>query len=126
MVLKNIKIGGFLTFEMSKKEYTDFLKNTKKDYFIILNNSKKFGCYLEIKDKNIKKIGACLVYVFFPDKKKINFKLANLTFTKKKNKIELLSSKSELLKYILLKIDYIDYDLDSNPSNRPEGVFKFR
>jgi len=123
---RNVKLGGFLTLQMNKEEHSAFLKNKKKDYFITLDEDKKFSCYLEIEGKSTTKISTCLVYVIYLEKNNINFKVAKLTFSKKISKKELLSEKQELLRFILLKIDFIDYDLDSNSSNRPDGVFKFR
>jgi len=124
VVKKNIKLSGFSNFEMTKPEYNEFIKNTKKDYFITLDNTEKFSCYLEVDDKNLKKINTCLVYVFYLEKKKICFKLSKLTLGKSVNKKELLAKKAELLKFILLKIDFIDYDFDLF-ADRPYGIFKF-
>ena len=121
-VKANIKLNRFSNFEMTKSEYSVFMKNTKKDYFITLDKDKIFSCYLEIQDKDLKLIKNCLIYIFYVEKNKIRFKFAKLTFSKPTNKIELQKKKKELLKYILLKIDFLDCYSDLF-SDRPFGIY---
>lgn len=105
-------ITGFSKFEISLKEYKDFLKKADSDFFIKIIDSKELLFFLEIENSDFKKIESCLVYIFYILKKKITFKITRLIFSEKISKSFILKNKSKIKNYVFLKVDDPKYDLD--------------
>jgi len=112
MAKKNFKISGFSRFEKNDKKYNKFLEKTKKeDIYITLKDTKKIQIFLEIQEKDVKKIKNTVAYIFYVNNKELNFKITEVTFVKETTKQEILKEKKEINNEILLKIDRIEYSL---------------
>lgn len=104
---KEVTIKGFTRYEISDKEFEKFIKETKKDYYVVLKNTKDMKIFLEIQDKDLKKIKNTICYVFYNIQKTINFKTTDVIFKKETTKQEIIKIKQEIVKEILNKIDDI-------------------
>lgn len=107
-------LSGFSKFEITKKKYEKFIKETKKEYYITLKKTKTIEIYLEIEDNDIKKIRNVLVYYFYRIKNKIEFKMARIEYFKVKRKEDILKNKKNILENILKKVNHVEYNIDSD------------
>jgi hypothetical protein len=108
------EINGFSKFEISKKDYDDFIKKTKKDIYIKLKETQKIEMFLEIEDKDINKVKNTLIYVFYILNNDIYFKMTKLTFLKNIKKEDIIKNKQKIISEIELKIDDAKYNVDSD------------
>jgi hypothetical protein len=110
----NYEINGFSKFEISKKDYDDFIKKTKKDIYIKFKETQKIEMFLEIEDKDINKVKNTLIYVFYILNNDIYFKMTKLTFLKNIKKEDIIKNKQKIISEIELKIDDAKYNVDSD------------
>lgn len=109
--IRDYKLHGFSKFLISNKEYNKFIKKTNEIYYILLKDTEKQKIFIEIQDKDLKKIKNTIVYIFFKINNKKYFKTSELEFNKYQT-INKIKKNKNILEYILKKNDDPKYNVD--------------